>query len=526
MSALSATTGGRRTKPTAASPSALSKTTPGGVSRKPPPLLTPTKKKTRKKAKATAKTPFKVMTPAEKQEKRRQDKLARKKARMDAAAARIQAWARIVAEIPRLRKYVRVASQRDQRAKGSRAGAAASGGGATALMEATKMGMENGSGPVSGSSASSASSVPGQGGSLHGSVHGALLFAPVRDAAGAVRVMGVTAVVQTALKPGLSSSQDLDLYRFLIDQAEPERTMHPEWACDVCPRRNDLQLTLCSPCLAPRPPKAGSFSVWALRTTRGMYGRDKSGATALQRACEHGRLDLVTMLLARGSGPQLNSRDNRGYTPLMAAARAGHKDVVAALLAAEVEGGGASGGFGGGGSGSFGGGGGGRGGGAGGSFGGSGGGGGNGGGGGSWEVDKEATNHIERDTALMVVARHTPESCRAAIALRLIRDRDTQPKYTRCNACDRVDGATPLMMYAELGEVDVVRAMLEKKGTYDVRFDHGQFKTMSEAQLMKDALSYDLVQRSHLLRIEDSRTSLKCLCYLFVLITNWESEDP
>jgi uncharacterized membrane protein YgcG len=500
MNALSATTGGRRTKPTAASPSALSKTTPGGVSRKPPPLLTPKKKKTRKKSKATAKTPFKVMTPAEKQEKRRQDKLARKKARMDAAAARIQVWARIVAEIPRLRKYVRVASQRDQRAKGSRAGAAASGGGATALMEATKMGMGNGSGPVSGSSASSASSVPGQGGSLHGSVHGTLLFAPGRDAAGAVRVMGVTAVVQTALKPGLSSSQDLDLYRFLIDQAEPERMMHPEWACDVCPRRNDLQLTLCSLCLAPRPPKAGSFSAWTLRTTRGMYGRDKSGATALQRACEHGRLDLVTMLLARGSGPQLNSRDNRGYTPLMAAARAGHIDVVAALLAAEVGGGGASGGFGGGGGG------------AGGSFGGaSGGGGGNGGGGGSWEVDKEATNHIERDTALMVVARHTPESCRAAIALRLIRDRDTQPKYTRCNACDRVDGATPLMMYAELGEVDVVRAMLEKKGTYDVRFDHGQFKTMSEAQLMKDALSYDLVQRSHLLRIEDSRTSLRRL---------------
>ena len=349
----------------------------------------------------------------------------------------------------------------------------------------------------------------------------------------AAKGYGYTELMEAAAKESLA------LFRFLEDSTEPEAARPGEWACAVCPRTNPLHDLHCSLCLSPRPAEAGTYADWALRPNRGHWAQDKWGTTALMRASEHGRLDVVAFLLDRGA--RINVRDHRdGYTALMWAAAGGHLDVVSLLLA--HEGSSEDGGGGGGGSSSSGGGGGrgdgrSRGGGKGSSrssaYALGGGGGGSGyalGGGGSSNdststtttttttttssglslaaahkfVDKEARSHRHRDTALMVTARRCPAAAREGVALALLDHCEGQARATSAEVMDRA-GVTALMMFAGLGEVEVVTAILERKGSYDVRFDPNQFKTTSDAQLVRSGLPFSMVQRSHLLRTEDSR---------------------
>ncbi|HXP91086.1 MAG TPA: ankyrin repeat domain-containing protein [Fibrobacteria bacterium] len=57
----------------------------------------------------------------------------------------------------------------------------------------------------------------------------------------------------------------------------------------------------------------------------------QNGQTALHMAAMNGKVDILTILIARGAN--VNGQDDQGITPLMLAARDGHVDAVQALVA-------------------------------------------------------------------------------------------------------------------------------------------------------------------------------------------------
>jgi ankyrin repeat protein len=60
----------------------------------------------------------------------------------------------------------------------------------------------------------------------------------------------------------------------------------------------------------------------------------KKGLTCLHIACEHGRREVVAMLLRAGGDVLLRRRTDDGSSSLLFACRQGHSDVVDLLLAA------------------------------------------------------------------------------------------------------------------------------------------------------------------------------------------------
>jgi ankyrin repeat protein len=60
--------------------------------------------------------------------------------------------------------------------------------------------------------------------------------------------------------------------------------------------------------------------------------KPETGATALQRATEFGRVEIVTLLIARGAQPNISGKDNQ--TPLFQAAYNGFVPIVDSLLKA------------------------------------------------------------------------------------------------------------------------------------------------------------------------------------------------
>lgn len=59
---------------------------------------------------------------------------------------------------------------------------------------------------------------------------------------------------------------------------------------------------------------------------------NETGATALERATEFGRAEIVDLLIVKGASPDV--RGNEGRTPLMQAAYKGHERIVTSLLKA------------------------------------------------------------------------------------------------------------------------------------------------------------------------------------------------
>ena len=57
----------------------------------------------------------------------------------------------------------------------------------------------------------------------------------------------------------------------------------------------------------------------------------ETSVTALMLAAEHGRADIVALLMGASANP--NTFNNNGWTPLMFAAEKGHADIVQQLIA-------------------------------------------------------------------------------------------------------------------------------------------------------------------------------------------------